>query len=251
MDIAVLVKQVPDTWSRRALDPSSGRVIRDPRDAVLDEIDEVAVEVALAAAAASKGRVVLVAMGPDQATDAVRRGLAMGADEAVLVADPALAGADMLTTARVLAEVVRREGCDLVVAGDESTDGRGGVIPAMVAELLGRPHATFLDRIEVGDSIRATRAADDATVELEVGLPAVVSVTERAAEPRLPGLKGTLRARKAPVRIFTAAELGVPVASPVVLVDAVERPPRTGGRVVADDEAVSAFVDFLAEHKAI
>src|SRR5262245_10670094 len=130
MKIIVLVKQVPDTWGERKLDLATGLVDRDGSEAVVDEISERAVEVALRAKDADKSvEVVVLTMGPEPAKDALRKCLGMGADSAVHVLDPSLAGADAAWTASVLAAAVRRAGFDLVIAGNESTDGRGGVVP--------------------------------------------------------------------------------------------------------------------------
>jgi len=144
MNIVVLVKQVPDTYSERKLDPSDGRLDRDATDAVLDEINERAVEAALQIKEANGGsEVTVVTMGPDRATEAIRKALSMGADKAVHLSDSALAGSDAVSTAKALAKVIGTTGeFDLVLAGNEASDGRGGATPAMVADLLGVPAIT-------------------------------------------------------------------------------------------------------------
>src|SRR4051794_18538090 len=129
MKILVLVKQVPDTGSERTLDLQTGRVDR-TSDPVIDEINERALEVALSHKDAEGADVLALAMGPEGVVDTLRKGLAMGADEAVHVVDDALAGADMVATAKILAAAVKRAGFDLVIAGNESTDGRGGALAA-------------------------------------------------------------------------------------------------------------------------
>ena len=164
MKIAVLVKHVPDTYGERQLDPATRRADRAAGDQVIDEISERAVEVALAHKDQEKStEVVAVTMGPAQATDALRKSLAMGADRAIHVVDDALAGADLMVTATVLAAALRPEGFDLVIAGNESTDGRGGVLPALLAELLGLPLLSALRTVRLTDTeVSGARVTDAA-----------------------------------------------------------------------------------------
>src|SRR5690606_8675322 len=140
----------------------------------------------------------------------LRRALAMGAGSAVHVVDDRLVGADLWLTAEVLAAAIHREGFDLVIAGNESTDGRGGVVPAMIAELLGVAHATGLSTLAIDDrGVRGTRTSDEETVEVAAALPAVVSITERMPEARFPSFKGTMSAKKKPLATASLADLGV------------------------------------------
>jgi len=134
MNIVVLVKQVPDTYSERKLNSSDGTLDRDATDAVLDEINERAVEEALKLKESSSGDVTVVTMGPPRATDAIRKALSMGADKAVHLSDEDLHGSCAVGTARALAKVIDTLGdVDLIIAGNEATDGTMGAIPAMVA----------------------------------------------------------------------------------------------------------------------
>lgn len=252
MKIVVLVKQVPDTWGERQLDTTTGWLDRRGSEAIIDEIGERSVEVALQHKDGDKSaEVVVLTMGPSPATDVLRKALAMGADSAIHVQDDALEGADLGWTAAALARAIGT-GWDLVVTGNESTDGRGGVIPAMLAEHLGVPHLTSLDTVEIsGGTVRGDRATEYGTVEAHASLPAVISITERSAEPRFPNFKGILSAKKKPLAVVTLADLGVelPAARSVVLT-ASRRPPRTAGRLVTDDgTAATQLADFLAaEH---
>src|SRR6059058_1793594 len=135
--IVFLVKQVPDTYSERKLSDADHTLDRESADAVLDEINERAVEEALKIKEAGEGEVTVVSLGPDRVTDAIRKALSMGADKAIHVSDEALKGSDLIATAKVLAAAIGKvEGFDLVIAGNESSDGRGGAIPAILAELL-------------------------------------------------------------------------------------------------------------------
>ena len=150
MNIVVLVKQVPDTYSERKL-RDDGVLDRDATDAVLDEINERAVEAALQLKEANDGsEVTVLTMGPDRATDAIRKALSMGADKAVHLSDDALAGSDAVSTAKVLAKAIGTvEGVDLVLAGNEASDGRGAAVPAMVADVLGWPAMTHVRELTV------------------------------------------------------------------------------------------------------
>ena len=254
MKIAVLVKQVPDTWADRRLDLTTGRVDRDATPAVIDEICEYAVEVALQAREQHGGEVVAITMGRPAAGEILRRALEMGADEAVLVTDPALEGADLATTAAVLTAAIRDLGADLIVAGTESTDGRGGIIPAMIAEHLGLPYLEALDQVELTpDAVQGTRSSAGAVQRVRTGLPAVISTTERASTPRVPGLRDVMRARKKKAVERSLADLGLDVVEPATsVVEATERPARAAGpRVPFSPDAVREVVDLLADRHLI
>jgi electron transfer flavoprotein beta subunit len=257
MKIIVLVKQVPDTWGERKLNLTTGWVERDSRDAVVDEINERALEVALAYKDGAKDtEVVVLSMGPASATDALRKGLAMGADSAVHVLDDSLAGADLGLTAAVLAATIASVGFDLVIAGNESTDGRGGVVPAMVAEHLGIPVLTALDDPALTEtSVSGNRGIEGATMTAHAALPAVISISEAAPEARFPGFKGIMSAKKKPLSVVTVASLGLDAAATgarSTIVSVAERPARTGGRTVVDDGTAAAqLVEFLAAGRLI
>jgi electron transfer flavoprotein beta subunit len=243
MNIVVLVKQVPDTYSERRLRESDGGLDRDASDAVLDEINERAVEEALQLKEAHGGTVTVLTMGPQRATEAIRKALSMGADAAVHVCDEALAGSDAPGTARALAAAVGTVGdVDLVLAGNEASDGRSAAVPAMVAEVLGLPALTHARQVSVeGDTVTVRRETDDGVVVLRAELPAVVSVNEKINEPRYPSFKGIMAAKKKPVTSLTVADLGlepagVGAAGALTRVTAVApRPPKAAGEKVVDD----------------
>ncbi|MBN9607403.1 MAG: electron transfer flavoprotein subunit beta/FixA family protein [Actinomycetales bacterium] len=259
MRIAVLIKQVPDTWGERKLDLATGRLDRDASDRIIDEIGERALEVALQARdAKTADEVVVVTMGPAPAAEAVKKGLSMGADSGIHISDDALAGSDTWTTAEALAGALREGGFDLVIAGNESTDGRGGVVPAMVAELLGLPLLAELDEVTIGaGEVSGSRGVDDAILTVSAPLPALVSITERTPEPRFPNLRGIMGAKKKPVAGQDSSAVGVeggaagPGAHSVVTATA-ERPPRSAGTIVEDDGTAAAqLAEFLAKNRLI
>lgn len=258
MRIVVLVKDVPDTYGDRKLDLETGLADRGASDRVLDEIGERALEVALSYADAHSGtEVVVVSMAGEEAAATIRKGLAMGAASALQVVDPALAGADLGVTAAVLAAAVRRAGFDLVITGNLSTDGSGGVIPAMLAEHLGVPQATALSTVEIGEStVSGTRTTDGGTARVTAALPAVISVTEALPDARFPNFKGIMAAKKKPFETVSLADLGVavdPASAPQSILTAVsEKPPRGAGvKIVDEGDAGEKLAAYLVENRLV
>jgi electron transfer flavoprotein beta subunit len=193
-------------------------------------------------------------MGPEKALDAIRKALAMGAAKGVLISDPSLAGADALTTAKVLAAAIRREGFDLVIAGTESTDGYTGVVPQAVAEYLGVPAVTFAKALESdGSSLKVRRQTEAGYDRVEADLPAVVSVTAGVNEPRYPSLKGIMAAKSKPVDRLAVADLGLGALGPgQAIVSVVAAEQRAAGEIVEDDgTGAHRVVEFLASRKVI
>ncbi|MEY4396498.1 MAG: Electron transfer flavoprotein subunit beta [Actinomycetota bacterium] len=255
MKIVVLMKQVPDTWGDRKLDLATGWVDRNSSDPVIDEINERALEAALTAAEDNKGaEVIALTMAPGDVSESLKKALAMGCDSAIHVCDDALAGADSAKTAAVLAAVIRSQGADLVVAGNESTDGRGGVVPSMIAEHLGMPHLGMLGSIEVSAStVSGVRRVDGGSQKVHASTPAVISVNESNPDARFPSFKGIMGAKKKPVTVLSLADIDVtlPAGSSTVLSTTV-RPARAAGTVITDDgTAAEQLVDFLASNRLI
>ena len=252
MRIAVCVKQIPDPATPYELDPDTHFLVR-PEDQVLDDTDRYGVEVGLQMAEASEGSVTVVSMSPSGNLQGIRQALAMGADKAIVIDDASLRGADALTTARVLAAAIAREGYDLVVTGTESTDGYSGVVPQQLSELLGVPSLTFARNVETTDGVvRIERQTATGYDVVEAGLPALVSVTSGAVEPRYPTFKGIMQAKQKPIETPTCADLGIEpdVAQSILSVEPV--PARTGGRVVEDDgEGHLKIVALLEQVKVI
>ncbi|MBT2523336.1 electron transfer flavoprotein subunit beta/FixA family protein [Arthrobacter sp. ISL-28] len=257
MKITVLVKQVPDTEEERRLDPATGLLDRDGSESVADEINERALEVALRYKDANKGsEIVVLTLGPAAAVQALRKALSMGADSAVHVVDERLKGADIAVTAAVLAAAVQRTGFDLVLAGNESTDGRGGVVPAMVAEHLGLPLLSSLNTVELtAETVSGEVSVEAGSLAVSAALPAIVSVTERSAEARFPNFKGIMTAKRKPLATLTLADLGLDAGagsgiSTVLTIS--ERPARTAGKKIVDDGTAAAeLAGFLAAGRLI
>lgn len=256
MKIIVLVKEVPDTYGARKLSLESGLADRAASDPVLDEIGERALEVALAYADGHPDTdVVLMTMGPETAGNSLRKGLALGAASAVHVMDERLAAADLGLTAEVLASAIERTGFDLVIAGNVSTDGSGGVIPAMIAEHLDVPNVTSLTFVEITtNAVSGTRATEYGVEAITAALPAVISVTEALPEARFANFKGIMAAKKKPVEILAAVDLGVdPEAqgnARSIVVAIAERPPRNSGiKIVDEGDAGQQLADFLVQNR--
>lgn len=252
MDVVVLAKYVPNpSGSPPEIGPDF-RLRREEADGGLDPSDEPGVEVAVRLAAANGGGVTVLSVGPERAARALWRALALGADDATLVVDPLLEGADALVTAKALAAAIERRPFDLVIAGVESTDGATGTMPMALAELLDIPAATFARRLEVADGRVVVERQTDAGYDLvECELPALVTLTAAAAEPRHTSLKDTIEAKKKPIERLTLAALGLPPADvlPTQRVTAVEiAPEKQAGELVEDeDEAPRRIVQLLEE----
>jgi electron transfer flavoprotein beta subunit len=264
MNIVVCVKYVPDATADRHFEDDH-TVDRVGVDGLLSELDEYAVEQALQIKEKlGDAEITVLTVGPDQAKDAIRKALQMGADKGVHVLDDAIAGSDALATSLVLAEAIKKLGAgpgyDLVVCGMASTDGSMGVVPAMLGERLGVPAVTLGSAVEVdGDSVRIRRDGDVATETVEGTLPVVLSVTDQSGEARYPSFKGIMAAKKKPVETWSLADLAVDPAKVglstaySVVENTEARPPRTAGQIVTDEDGsgATALVEFLASKKFI
>ncbi|MBG7604367.1 MAG: electron transfer flavoprotein subunit beta/FixA family protein [Actinobacteria bacterium] len=255
MHVIVCVKQIPDPALPGELDPTTNTLKREGK-LILDESDSYGVEMALQlVAAAGDGEVSLVSMAPNDEVSGLRTALAMGAAKAVLVSDPTLAGADALTTAKVLAAATKKLGdADLIIAGTESSDGYTGTVPEQMAEVLGLPSVTFAKTVEVADgTLKVDRQTEEGYDEVTCSLPAVVSVTAGVVEPRYPSFKGIMSAKSKPVENVTAADLGVESVSWAQQIVSVEdAPAREAGEIIEDDgESFNKIVEFLDELKVI
>lgn len=258
MKIIVLFKEVPDSSTERALDLETGLLQRPESAGVVDEICERALELALTVAGdLADAEVTVLMMARPEAANSLRKGLAMGADTAVHIVDDALLGADLGLTARVLAAALAQMEFDLVIAGNQSTDGAGGMLPAMIAELLGLPMLGELQQANVSEStVSGSYSDDDAVVRISAELPAVISITEQLPDPRFPTFKGIMAAKKKPVSELSLGALGVDagnLALPHTIMTAVaSQPPRTAGTKIVDEgDAGVKLAAFLREHRLV
>ncbi len=259
MKILVCVKQVPDSWAEKTLSASDHTLDRESVDAVMNEIDEYAIEEALRLQEAHGGEVVVLSMGPAQTTDTIRKALAMGADAGVHILDDGLHGSDAVATSLALAKAIEGRGADLVILGCESTDARMSVVPAMVAERLGLPQLTFANSVTVdGGTVTTNRVTEYGYDVVEAPMPALISVVEKINEPRYPSFKGIMAAKKKPVETVDLAGLGVPAAEVglgaawSIVEEAAARPPKAKGTIVTDEgNGGAAIADFMSAQKFI
>ncbi len=259
MNIVVCVKQVPDTWAERTLRADDSRLDRASVDGVINELDEYAIEEGLRLQEAHGGEVTILSMGPEKATEAIRKALSMGADKAVHLIDDGLEGSDGLGTSLALATVLQRIGFDLVILGSESTDARMGVMASMLAERLGVPQVSLARKVEVdGSAIRIERMTEYGYDKVESSLPAVISVVEKINEPRYPSFKGIMAAKKKPVETLSLADAGIDPgqvglgAAATEVVSFAKRPPRQAGTVVKDEgDGGAKAAEYLASQKFI
>jgi electron transfer flavoprotein beta subunit len=257
MKIAVCVKYVPEGTKR--IDPSTMRLDRSGEGG-LNSFDANAVEEALRLRdATGEGEVVLVSMGPAKAQDALRKGLAMGADRAALVSDAAAAGSDLVATSYALAKALEREGVDLVLFGQQAGDSDGAVLWAAVADRLRRPLVSQAAELTHADGkLTVKRQTEFGYDVIESPLPAVVAVSDAINEPRYPSLKGIMGAKSKPQETLTLGELDVEAersgdqGSRTTVLALNEPPARGDSRKIEDDgNAAQAIVDFLAEKRLL
>jgi electron transfer flavoprotein beta subunit len=258
MKIAVCVKQVPEAQAKR-IDPGTKRLDRSG-EAALNAFDANAIEEALRVKESSgDGEVVLVSLGPQSALDALRKGLAMGADRAVLVSDDAAAGSDLVATSLALAKALEREGADLILFGQQASDSDGAVLWAAVADRLRVPLVSQAAELSVSDGkARVKRQTEFGYDVIDAPLPAVVAVSDAINEPRYPSLKGIMGAKKKPQETLSVADLGVDAsqlgeAGSKTEVLSIGDPPARGDMVKIDDDGSGAqkIADFLVERRLL
>jgi len=252
LKIVVTVKQVPDPNATLTLE-ADNTLARD-KEVVLDPGDECGVEEGLQLKEAHGGEVILVSMGPERAKDAIRKGLSMGADRGILITDPQLAGADALLTARALAAAIKAEAPDLVICGTESYDGSTGMVPPMLAELLGLPQLTVAKKVEIdGSTIKVHRQTADGYQVVEASTPALITVTAGIAEPRYASLKGIMAARSKEIKQIGIGDLGIERGESAETIEGVaDAVARKAGVVIEfDGTAVDRIIHLLAEAKVV
>lgn len=210
MNIIVCVKQVPGT-NEVKINKETNTIIRDSVEAIINPFDEYAIEEGVRIKEKTSGKVTVLSMGIPKVADLLRETIAVGVDEAVLLSDRAFAGADTLATSYALSMGIKKIGeYDLIICGKQATDGDTAQVGPSLAEKLGLPHTTYVRKIEeITDSyIRCQRMTDDGYEVVEMPLPAVITVVKEINEPRLPSIKGKLKAKKTEVKILTAEDIG-------------------------------------------
>ena len=260
MKIVVCVKQVPATTAEKRYTPDF-RLDRTSAESVINPLDEYAIEQALRLQeAGTVESVAYLGMGPEQAAEALRRALAMGGDEAYLVTDDALSGADAWATARVLAAALNKLAPDVAVMGMASDDAKRSLVPGAVAAIRGLPLLSYGSELRLEGSVARIRRLNATGYDIiEAPLPVVASVTDQVGEPRYASLKGIMAAKRKPLETWSLADLGI---SPdelrgAALTRVVEvRPPETKAPTerienVPPDEAATRIADWLAARKLL
>jgi electron transfer flavoprotein beta subunit len=259
MKIAVCVKEVPDPGPNRRIDPGTLRMDRSG-DRSLNAFDLNAVEEALRIKEKTgDGEVVLVSLGASKALDSIRKGLAMGADRALLVTDEAAAGSDLVATSYVLAAALASESPDLVLFGQQASDADGAVLWAAVADRLKMPVVSQVSELELdGGTITAKRQTEFGYDRIRMDLPAVLAVADSLNEPRYPSLKGIMGAKKKPQDVKSLADVGVEAdragesGSRTTVISLSPPESRGGNQKIEDDgSAAQKILDFLLERKLV
>lgn len=259
MNVVVCGKVIPASTVIIEIDANNKRMVRKGVPHELDPMAASAVEEGLRLVEKNGGQVVLVTMGTSDATIGIRNALAMGVTSGVHILDEAVAGSDTLGTAKLLAAAIKKQPFDLVICATEAGDSYSGIVHGQIAQLLGLPPLTFAKEITVdGNNISIKRQSESGFEIVESTLPALVACSSGINEPRYPQLKGIMAAKKKEIKVYTAADLGVPAdqvgeAGAREKVLTIGRPPmRQAGKAVTDEgEGGKQIADFLAEIKVI
>lgn len=253
MNTFVFIKRVPDTESKIRIDHENNCIIEEGLNFVMSPFDEYAVEEALQIREAKGGSVTVFSVGPEEAQVTLKKALAMGADEAVLIRDDAPESYDGLRTARIIVETLKQKYPEysLLLFGKQSTGADNAQVPAMVAEMLGLPQVNVATRLELeGNGGSALREIEGASERITFSLPAVVSAQKGLNEPRYETLKGIMMAKRKQIPVIPVAELGLTeeqLAPQLTLVRMESPPAREAGKIIEEEaaEAARQLVDFL------
>lgn len=239
MHIIVCIKQVPNTADVR-IDPSTNTLIREGVESIVNPFDMYAIEEGIRLREKYGGKVTVISMGPMQAQEALKEAVSMGADEAVLLSDRAFAGSDTLATSYTLATAIRKlTPYDLIICGKQASDGDTAQVGPGIAVHLDLPQITFVRKIEEVKEkyIRVERLLEEGYEVIESSLPALITVVKEINEPRLPSLKGKIRASKLTIPVWNAGEIQADPeriglrGSPTVVNKIFSPPKRTGGKI--------------------
>ena len=249
MKIIACIKQVPDSEAK--VKAEAGKVTWGDAPLVINPFDEYAVEGALQQKEAnSDSTVTALCIGPESAREALKHALAMGADDAILVSDPALNEIDTVGAARVLAAAIQKiGGVDMVVFGRQTLDNGSGLTPAQTAHILGWPMLSWVGQIKVEDgSVRVDRVIEEGRVTVSAKLPAVVSVVQSIGEPRYPSFMGIRKASKATIPVWSLSELGISAPTAVVKRTELMNPPVQNTEIeIITGESPAEIADKLAD----
>jgi electron transfer flavoprotein beta subunit len=240
MNIIVCIKQVPETTEVR-INPETNTLMREGVKAIINPFDMYAIEEAVRLKEKFGGKVSVVTMGPPQADSALREAISMGADEGYLVCDRAFAGSDTWATSYTLAGAIKKlGGFDLIICGKQASDGDTAQVGPGISTHLNIPQVTYVKKIEEVNekSMRVERMLEEGYEIIETPLPALLTVVKEINEPRIPSLKGLIRAKSAKITMFTQKELGLDpqqiglCGSPTQVVKIFTPTPRVGGQIL-------------------
>jgi len=259
VNIYVFVKRVPDTESKIRIDHNTNSVIEEGLNFVLSPYDEYAMEEALRLREAKGGKVTAVSVGPDETTVILKKCLAMGADEAILIKDDSGEQYDGLRVAKIIAKALETnlQDYNLLLFGKQAVGSDNSQVPSMVAELLALPQVNVVTKLEIeGNSAVAHREIEGATEKISFALPAIVSAQKGLNEPRYETLKGIMMAKKKQIPVVTLQDLGLSdgdLAPQLEIVKMEGPPPREAGRVIEDEPEVAAkkLVEFLRQEAKV
>jgi electron transfer flavoprotein beta subunit len=213
VDILVCLKQVPDTETKIVINPEGTGIVTDGIKFVMNPYDEYAVEEALKIKEKSGGTVTIVCMGPQRSTEAIRTGLAMGADKGVHLCDDAFEGADSYSTAKALAAAIKPLSYDIILGGKQAVDNDNAQVYAALAELLDISHVSIVTQLDIADdgkSAVAQREVEGGAKEvIQISLPAVIACQKGLNEPRYASLPGIMKAKKKPIDVIDVAASGL------------------------------------------
>ena len=262
MNVIVCMKQVPDTETLIKVKPDGSGIVTDDIKYVMNPYCEFAVEESLRIKEKQGGASILVTMGPARAVEALRTGLAMGADRSVHLNDPAFEGADGYSTAKALAEAIKKEPFDLILCGKQAVDDDMAQVGPSLAEILNLPHVTLITKLEFSadkKKARVEREVDGGKEVIEVSLPAVFTCQKGLNEPRYASLPGIMKAKKKEVKVLNLAALGLPAdqvgaAGAKVKILRYSAPPsRPPGKIITGEvlEAAQKLVKLLREEAKV
>ena len=250
MEIVVLLKQVPATESLVKIADDGVSIKTDDIKFVMNPYDEIAVEEALRIKEAQGGKVTIISVGTDKTVEAIRTALAMGADEGILINDPAAEGCDALGIARILAAALKDIPCDLIIAGQRAVDDDNYQVGSAVAEFMGIPSISMVTKEEIADGkIKCQRSIDGGTSVIESPLPALFTTQRGLNEPRYASLPGIMKAKKKPLDTKSLADIrldSAKVGEPVTRIKAMNFPPeREGGKIIEGETAQDKAVELV------
>lgn len=261
MNIIVCIKQVPETTEAK-MDPKTNTLIRERGSAIINPFDTYALEEAIRIKEKCGGKVTAITMGPLRAEQALREAIAMGIDECALLSDKGFAGSDTLATSYTLSRAIKQMGkFDLVICGKQAIDGDTAQVGSGIAEVLDIPFVAYVRKVEDirENYIRVERLMEEGYQVIEMGLPSLITVVKEINEPRLPSLRGMLKAKKADVPLWNVEKLGGDTGrfglngSPTQVVRTFTPEPRKGGEILQGEveEQVSALIGRLKETKIV